>query len=373
MPANEYRVMIKNLIIKHCIHASNLALIWAVFFLSGIAMASFPQSAHAQASMSGGGYTLNGGLAVFDGDLSGGGYTLGALGDPSAAQSTGGDYSLMPTPFGNEDFVFTPPSAGGGSVAGANSGPTGGYTLYPTSTASSVPYNPYYPWQLEPDSNPNSRQTPVMEIPKDPTFDPSRPTTGVQWIDGGKGVDVDFDGVPDVFASTTFGGEENPAIPGSAASNPPLVKIYATDLSLLQAILAIFFMLCMWFARIIRAAPRADLAAPLSIGNLQTFRVSRIPLAIFLDYVIAFHKTKGSESVPHPLLRDFELENNAHLAAPDKNHTKASNLLLLDGVIVPALTVACVAWSWPISWVLSLVFVALLAIRFFIGKKILQG
>lgn len=50
-------------------------------------------------TMSGGGYTLNGGLDVFSGQGSGGGYTLNPYGDPLSLGSTGGGYTLQATPY----------------------------------------------------------------------------------------------------------------------------------------------------------------------------------------------------------------------------------------------------------------------------------
>lgn len=338
--------------------------------------------AYAQQSMSGGGYTLNGGLTVFTSELSGGGYTLGPTGDPVAGQSSGGGYALMPTPYSTDGGIAapsTPGSGSGGSDGGgvSSGGATGGgYTYYPASSTNATSM-PFYP--NESAQGQNKGQNPAQNSGQGqsrPVFNPDRPSTGMEWIDDGDGVDLDFDGSPDIFASGT------PGTPGLSGSNDgkdmpatssagSLIRTYDNDLTPLRAFVTALFILCICFAPIIRKKDESP-ASEGGVGSMHIYRVSRLPLAIFIDYLIALHRSKSDSDLNHPGMRNLSMEQGLQAFASEHGNGRTSGLVLLDAIIAPALTILCIAWSWPISWALGIVFIAFFAIRLLIGKKILD-
>ncbi len=332
---------------------ARIALIGAFFFLG---VAAGGRDAHAQASMSGGGYTLNGGLTVFSAELSGGGYSLGTNGDPIGVQASGGGYVMTPTPFGElTGNTYTVPG-NSPSVSGFSAGPTGaGYTVLAAPGSAALP--PLLYPQNDPmygQENPTGR----VGLPDEsrPVFDSGVSPTGVEWIDRGSGIDADLDGVPD------------------ASVDPQAIRRYHNDMTPLKVVLASLFVLCALFARVIRVAPGSPgsfCTKPVSIGVLQTFRVSRIPAAILIDAIIVLHGAgdRAGRDIP---VRAPRIEKNAHLAPPGSHQAPASSFILMDSVIVPALTVACIAWAWPASWILGMSFVCAFFARLFLGKKILR-
>lgn len=305
-----------------------------------------PKKASAQASMSGGGYTLNGGLTVFTGESSGAGYTLGPNGDPVAPNASGGGYTLEPTPYSPAQTN----NGGGGSVSsgGAGGGAGVGYTYYPTSTATSVGPYPEYP---DPGQGPGSGTKPGTKpgtVPGDtgtgfPTFDTNASSTGVQWIDTGTGIDTDFDGVPDIGGTTD----------GKAPIGPdgkPLIKKYSNTLSTFESVIAILFIAGFLFARVIRKKE----------GELDVYIVSRIPFAIYIDMILALHRGQklGETIFPDEVL----------MSRLNANHY--STLNLIDLILMPVITAFLVIIIWPISYILALVILALGIIRYYIGAHL---
>ncbi len=318
--------------------------VFSLTLLFGFALGA--KSVNAQTSMSGGSYTLNGGVAVFEDDISGGGYTLNPLGDSTGESSSGGGYSLYPTPYSSS-------TTGGGNGGSGNSGSvsagswTGGYTYYLVST-STLPAGPEY---LDTSNIP----------PK--TFDPNQPSAGVVWIDRGVGVDLDFDGIPDIYGpgsmnqatGTDIVGGENTV--NSSETSSPLIKIYDNDLGGLKTSLAILFAICMLFGKVAR--------------NGTDYRISRMPVAILIDYFIIMHRSKEDERLDSVPVRDFAMENSINsLSSIDEKQSKIGILTLNDRVIAPGLTLICMVWSWPISWLLGLVFFGIFCIRLAIGTTI---
>lgn len=316
---------------------------FAVFFLAVVFCIAFEiKSAAAQSSMSGGGYTLNGGVAVFEDDLSGGGYTLNPLGDSTGESSSAGSYSMYPTPYSSGG------TGGSGNTGGVSAGSwTGGYTYFPLST-STLPNGPEY---LDTNNIP----------PK--TFDLNQPSAGVVWIDRGVGVDLDFDGIPDIYGpgstnqatGTDIVGGENTV--NSSEKSSPLIKIYDNDLGGLKTGLAILFAICMLFGKVVR--------------NGTDYRISRMPVAIFIDYLVIMHRSTEGVRWGQVPIRDYVMENLINsLSSTDEKQSKIGILTLNDRVIAPGLTLICMVWSWPISWLLGLVFFGIFCIRLAIGTTI---
>jgi hypothetical protein len=316
----------------------------SMFFIILAASFFVYANAHAQGTMTGGGYTLNGGISVFNSELSGGGYSLTSTGDPIVSEGTGGGYTFAPTPFSGSSTSSGGGDSGGSSGSGsggASGGATGaGYTSYSTTSTGT------WSW---------------------PIFDTTTPTDGLEWIDNGRGVDTNFDGIPDAFASTTVGdnsgigttdtsqGEfgqynnQNSNIPGNTSDKPSIIKKYDNDLGTVKVILVILFLACICFTRIIRS-------------EHGVYRISRTPLAIFIDYIIVFHRTPSPTDLAHPRLRDFEMEG--------KVQGRPTMFILLDTIIVPGLAILCMVLFWPISWILTLIPAVLLLVRLILGKKI---
>jgi hypothetical protein len=102
-------------------YSSAFLIILSIFFTTGIS------HLHAQQSMNGGGYTLNGTVTVFTGTINGNGYSVGQSGDPVVSNnSSGGGFSVQPTAYslpvtpsltsgtpGAATAVSFPPSASG--------------------------------------------------------------------------------------------------------------------------------------------------------------------------------------------------------------------------------------------------------------------
>lgn len=317
----------------------------------------------AQESMSGGGYTLNGGVTVFSSDMSGGGYTLGISGDPATGMSSGGDYSFMPTPYASDSVTPPPapaPAESGSGTVSSGGGVTGGYTYYPQpGFATGTEYVPSESDGITGAATDVDRSRPV--------FNPANPSTGLQWIDDGKGVDVDFDGKPDIYAN------RSPA-QGSAGTSTqqhpvqsPLIKTYANDLMPMQIAVTVLFLICSLIAPVIRRKEISGMP-----NAVHPYRISRLPLAIFIDYLIIMHRMNGSEIMPHPEYRSERFERGGTMSTGGHSGSKVHACILLDAIIVPALLMMCIAWSWPISSVLSMAFIAVFAVRLFIGRRILD-
>ncbi len=139
---------------------------------------SIYDDASAQSMMTGGGYSLTGGVSVFSTDANGGGYSMTNTGDSVGTQSSAGGYSLYTTSFGVPVMTQSGSSGSEGTVSSAGGGTTGGGFTASFAQA-------------------GGRSMPV--------FDSNRPVSGMSWIDPGTGVDTDFDGDPDAFAGMSSG------------------------------------------------------------------------------------------------------------------------------------------------------------------------
>ncbi len=314
--------------IKKIMHKSEIFILACVSVVCVFACGV--QSVSAQASMSGGGYTLNGGVSVFDSSLSGGGYSLNPGGDSMSAAASGGGYVLSPTP-------FSPGSAGsdsGSSVSGNATGNTGGYTYYPNATGT------YMQSRFLSDA------------------DSSQP--GMLWIDQGKGVDTNLDGVADSYGPGSTGRDRyrgGKASEGAADAISPMIKVYENDLGTFKNVLLVLFIICAALCRIIRSKNAA-------------YYISRIPLAILIDYIIALHKGGEHNQLGSVPIRDIKAEESLHALSLKKIQSKSSVLTLFDLFIIPILAVFCMVWIWPISPVLAMILGIVVVWRLFLGKKL---
>lgn len=326
----------KNNIVRH------VALL-VVFFFTLIA----GTDVYAQESMSGGGYTLNGGFTVFTGSEEGGGYTLNSSGDPISTNGSGGAYTIQPTPYGvgAGSSGGVPTSENNNPATGGQS--TGGYTQ--TNSTSAAPVK---------NENPGKVQTEI------PVFYPTSNIPGVQWIDSGSGVDLDFDGDSDIYNETYVPGDTHVGMVRPDGwqefvydvqhyfddSVPSLLKIYSNNFSPIRDIPLIIFLLLALFVPVIKSTGR--------------YVVSRVPLAIALDYLIALHKSLPLTSVL--VVQDQKKNIVSPTKSPSKNNKFYIGLVQVGILILGVILIQSLGSE---SALLVLEILAILLFRLHIRKR----
>ncbi len=315
----------------------------AIFFFSCLSAGT--ETVSAQSSMTGGGYTLNGGFSVFDSLASGAGYTLRSTGDGAIIDASGGGYVFGPTPFA------TMTQGAGGSAGGGGSTPSG---------ISGGSYTGGYVYRAPIDGYPDGY----------PMFDTAISNGGMQWIDRGEGVDTDFDGIPDSYGPASSGSALRDRTRGtgerygggtSPDAETSLVKTYHHDIGMTKVVLMMLFGFCALFSRIIRTKTGAE------------YRISRIPGAILVDYAVLLHKGDPHDALGEVPIRDLKSEEALLVEASTHDRSAPSALALFDLLVVPLLAVFSIMWMSSISSILASIFGIVIVWRLWIGKKLLSS
>lgn len=317
-----------------------------------------PSYVTAQESMSGGSYTMNGGITVFIGQGTGGSFTLNPSGDPITGSLSGGGYTLAPTPYSSDSSSgSSEDSSSGGSGGQSGAGYTSMISSSGTSSSSEATesgdfFDTYYGnYENGPTTNTIGKGRTGL-----PVFVPKSDLPGVEWIDTGLGVDSNFDGIADGYndiirkASSTLwsvGGTEaggKDADRGGQVGS--FIKIYTSTISIEHLAILLFFLLLYLILPIIRGKnPRL---VSLSLGS------------IFIEYIVALHKGQN--------LSEINIQNHKRNVGGSAEGYYGK-IRWLDLIIIPAFFIFEIAYFLTISWAVTAVFIFLLFTRLYIGKN----
>lgn len=328
---------------------------------------SFRNIVLAQETLSGGSYSLNGGVTVFTEQGSGGIYVVNPSGDPIVGEGSGGLYTLYSTPYS----ASSTSSSGGSSSSGSSGGTTGvGYT----STTSIIGQNNQIP--IIPSEENQFEQE--ESLPPKNNFKPSKPIltpgtiTGVEWIDTGTGVDVDLDGKKDFwrdifvpnpkdspYASSTYnqGTIDKNDLSSEENQNKAYEKMlelgisfkkYISGLNTVEMVLLALLIVLYAFIPVIRLKnPRL---------------VSFAPIKLFFEYIICLHKGYKLNMVPVQNIK-------RNISGNSENYY--FHIHILDAFILPICSLLLATYIFPMSWVLSILILSPILVRLYIGKRLL--
>ncbi len=306
------------------------AIIVSIFVYSIFSSAIY--TADAQESMSGGDYSLNGGVTVFSGQGAGGDFDLNSSGDPITGSASGGTYTFEPTPYNGDSIT-----SGGGSdpdpeSSGLGEGPSGvGYISNSSSTRQGI-------------------NSPLLE---------KREITGVEWIYFGNGIDTNLDGVLDFDINNSeknSQGQQNFDDSQSMSDERKkeledigiTFKKYGGSFSTIEWVFLILFLLLSFVVPVVRSKnPRIASFAPLNI---------------YIEYVVALHKGISLRSI-------YVSNTSRNIGGLSDKYL--FNIHIIDSFILPISFILGAVYLWPLSWVLSILILSPILARLYVGKMLL--
>lgn len=286
-------------------------LITSVFVVVLFVFGVLPYALHAQTAMTGGGYTLQGSLTVFNEVPAQATYTLAPVGDAVAsAQSTGASYSLLPSPFTQTQSAS--PSNNANVLSQENAGRVT-FGFIQTSTTSTV----------------HSQIDPTVDISK-----------GTVWFDTGNIRELERAIQKESTADAN-------TVDTNLVSNPQELVIQGQSIyfNSEHKLIIGFLLILICFSRVFYWS-----------SAQKKYITSRMPVFIFVDDILALHK--GVDM--------------SHVSVIARVTNKGVGILgLFIGNIVVSGLILISAWLlWGISHALAVVLVFTALYRLYIGYRL---
>ncbi len=326
----------------HRLSVLSAVVVTAIFFFTP---SDISHVAYAQSSMSGGGYTLDGSLTVFTASASSttGGYTVANNGDPISAQhSTGGIYTISPTPFDIPKKPIEPvtPSTGV-SPAGFTQIQGQVIPIVPHTNADLFDFDPkLIQFQLE-----YAKSNRPSEL-----FNTGL-NTGLEWSDTGDLINIDKNG-----AAT--GNSSNPNTQTPEQPTYLKTKVYPT-ITVEQKKMVYLILLLLAFARLFKKKSESVIhrhREGFVQKDVDRYVVSRYPVMLMVDYLVSLHKNIPLSSAMHE--------------ARNVKATTGTLGFFVGNILVTLICLCAIILTYQISLILSIVFSLIFAMRIFIWYKL---
>ncbi|MFM2383865.1 MAG: hypothetical protein RIQ72_437 [Candidatus Parcubacteria bacterium] len=335
MYASKLHIFVQNRIYKF--------LLLSIIFFGALSMVHI---VYAQSTMSGGGYALDGSMTVFTTSANGttSGYSVANTGDPISTQnSTGGIYTLSPSPFDIPPKPQVPTSNIGMTSGGFTQIQGTVFASHPSGTTSISDFDIYKNRYLQ-GLTKHNRPSELFNTKLD---------TGLEWSDTGTLVQIDQNG------STAQAQSKSQLYPGDLSRNDNVrIREYQTVTAEQKKMIYLALFLFA-FARLFKKKKESVIhrhGDGFIERDLHQYIVSRYPGTLFVDYIVVLHKNTPLSTVGHGVrnVKDF------------------TGILgfFISNIVVTILSLCAIVLTYQVSFVLSLIFSLIFAIRVFIWYKL---
>jgi hypothetical protein len=323
-------------------HAYTFLLLSTIFF----GVLGIVHVVHAQSTMFGGGYTLDGSMTVFttSANSTTSGFAVANTGDPISTQnSIGGTYTLSPSPF---DIPPRPqaPISNIGMTSGGFTQTQGTFLTSQDSGTTSIFDFDIHTSQYQQGLAKHNRPSELFNTKLD---------TGLEWSDTGTLVHIDQNG-------STAQMQSEPQLYSEDLPRNDNVRIREYQTFTAEQKKMVYLALFLFaFARLFKKKKESVIHRHedgFVERDLHQYIVSRYPMMLFVDYIVALHKNAPLSSVVHGVrnVKDF------------------TGVLgfFIGNIVVTLISLFALVLTYQVSLVLSLIFGLIFAMRIFIWYKL---